>query len=48
MLYDGKSRRTVTTKAYLYLAGMIWLVAVILAKAMCKIECYKSIRKLDA
>ena len=48
MLDGRKSRRTITAKADLYLAGMIWLVAVILAKAMCKIECYKSIRKLAA
>ena len=48
MLDYQKSHRTVTVKADLYLAGMIWLVVVILAKAMNKIEYYKSIRKLAA
>jgi len=48
MLDYRKSRRTITAKADLYLAGMIWLVAVVLAKAMSKIEYYKSIRKLAA
>lgn len=43
-----KSHRTVSAKADLYLAGIVQLIGVLLAKSMQKMELYKSVRRLIA
>ena len=43
-----KSHRTVSAKADTYLAGIVQLVGVLLAKAMHKMEYFRSVRKLAA
>jgi len=48
VLDSRKSHRTVSAKADVYLAGIVQLVGVILADALHKPECFKSIRKLIA
>lgn len=48
VLDSRKSHNTVTAKADVYLAGIVQLVAVLLADSMHKQELYKSIRRLIA
>lgn len=46
VLDSRRSHRTVSAKADLYLAGIVQLIGVLLAKSMHKIELYKSVRRL--
>ena len=43
-----KSLRTVSAKADIYLAGIVQLIGVLMAKSMQRTECFKSVRRLMA
>lgn len=48
VLDSRKSYRTVSAKADVFLTGIVQLVGVLLADALHKLECFKSVRKLIA